>query len=198
VPGGVSQDWAPRHFGRCASGPVAQLDRVPRFERGGCGFKPCRDRHPLVPPLICQDIYPVCYPLRCTVGNICSLIVSPTYPSQRVPSSRAGPLAHRFRPALGSASQTTPSAAGGCAILGRGGGPGLAQTMGTAGNAGLTTPISEPIAEAPHRVGGARASTPRCAKVAPMCHEWLSSRSTCCLRTLSISGTCRFRSASEI
>src|SRR5215510_1984675 len=41
--GGVSQEgrlviWA-------ASGPVAQLDRVPRFERGGCGFKPCRDRH---------------------------------------------------------------------------------------------------------------------------------------------------------
>src|SRR5215470_8228230 len=41
--GGVSQEgrlviWA-------ACGPVAQLDRVPRFERGGCGFKPCRDRH---------------------------------------------------------------------------------------------------------------------------------------------------------
>src|SRR5262245_49924458 len=42
--GGVSQDRAPRHFGRRPCGPVAQLDRVPRFERGGCGFKPCRDR----------------------------------------------------------------------------------------------------------------------------------------------------------
>jgi GNAT superfamily N-acetyltransferase len=33
-----SQGW------RLRIGPVAQLDRVPRFERGGCGFKPCRDR----------------------------------------------------------------------------------------------------------------------------------------------------------
>src|SRR5262245_33172054 len=59
--GGVSQEgrlviWA-------ACGPVAQLDRVPRFERGGCGFKPCRDRHPRFPPLIFQDILPKSFQL---------------------------------------------------------------------------------------------------------------------------------------
>src|SRR5262245_43539389 len=83
---------------RLPVGPVAQLDRVPRFERGGCGSKPCRDRHFQIRLLKLHYIFTLCYPPRFSVG-----VFVPSTSHQQTQGALREPLARGgFRVAFGS------------------------------------------------------------------------------------------------